>query len=426
MEGAPTKLGDAFRTQVASWVEQREYIAYAFEALTSRAPAAVESRSARKLAGLITAACANAMPAGQGSANVGPDLTGYTKLSPGDVSKPMMTSHFTFTVDPTTGGLSSLKQLGRNYGAIRSGELVSPANTSGYNLFQFVYRTHNQKDDFTPFRNNITGDWATFNGSFFTQQPGKCYDKVGLDNVTCNLPMGCAESQDWLPASVAVYAKYATKGNHVNVSSSKIVTALVAELTMPTRAHTVYGAPERIYVSLYFVAESKSINVGVQWVGKTPTRLPEASILALPFAPCNNRQTPESAGSTTAWSVDKLSSWVDATDVVGGGAAVHLHAVGDGGARRSCGSSTLHVVSLDSALMTVGRATAFPTPATLLSEAEASTGLYSTLHNNYWDTNYPMWLPFMKKSGTVVPGEGAKCGQPDPATDSFRYRVWWD
>jgi hypothetical protein len=39
---------------------------------------------------------------------------------------------------------------------------------------------------------------------------------------------------------------------------------------------------------------------------------------------------------------------------------------------------------LDSALLSVGRATAFPTPLTPLSEAEASGGLTAVLANNIW------------------------------------------
>jgi hypothetical protein len=38
------------------------------------------------------------------------------------------------------------------------------------------------------------------------------------------------------------------------------------------------------------------------------------------------------------WALDKLGSWVQASDVVPRGGAAHLHAVGDGGARRACGS----------------------------------------------------------------------------------------
>ena len=40
----------------------------------------------------------------------------------------------------------------------------------------------------------------------------------------------------------------------------------------------------------------------------------------------------------SGWALDKLGSWVQASDVVPNGGAAHLHAVGDGGAQRVCGS----------------------------------------------------------------------------------------
>jgi hypothetical protein len=73
------------------------------------------------------------------------------------------------------------------------------------------------------------------------------------------------------------------------------------------------------------------------------------------------------------------------------GGAAHLHAVGDQGARRTCiglhAEATVHAAALDSALISVGRPTAFPTPLTPLSAAEAGGGLFAVLQNNYWDTN---------------------------------------
>jgi hypothetical protein len=105
----------------------------------------------------------------------------------------------------------------------------------------------------------------------------------GMDNVTCASKMGCAKSQVWLPSDVAVWARR-TRGN--------IVGALTIVLTMPREVHTVYGAPAKVYVQLSFPESprppnsSPEIAVEVSWIGKRPTRLPEASMLMLPLAPC--------------------------------------------------------------------------------------------------------------------------------------------
>jgi hypothetical protein len=151
----------------------------------------------------------------------------------------------------------------------------------------------------------------------------------------------------------------------------------------------------------------------VQWEGKTANRMPELAMLALPFSRCQG-------GVDVPWSVDKLGSWIDTTDVVGGGGgASHLHAVGDGGARRTCGGggTTIGVTSLDAALISFGLASSFPTPSTPLTAREAGGPLYVTLHNNYWDTNYPGWLPFLNgTAGSNTDGDGI---------DRFRLNVAW-
>jgi hypothetical protein len=46
-------------------------------------------------------------------------------------------------------------------------------------------------------------------------------------------------------------------------------------------------------------------------------------------------------------------------------------------------STTVHASSLDVAVWSVGRASAFPTPLVPLNQAEASAGIYAVLHDNY-------------------------------------------
>ena len=46
-------------------------------------------------------------------------------------------------------------------------------------------------------------------------------------------------------------------------------------------------------------------------------------------------------------------------------------------------STTVHASSLDVAVWSVGRASAFPTPLRPLNQAEASAGIYAVLHDNY-------------------------------------------
>jgi hypothetical protein len=179
--------------------------------------------------------------------------------------------------------------------------------------------------------------------------------------------------------------------------------SVVIVLTMPQEAHVVYGAPAKVFITLGFATASASITADLRWIDKQWTRLPEASMLMLPISRCTR-------GSTHSWEVDKLGSWVDAADAVDGGAS-HLHAVGDGGARRKCGpaSVVVHASALDSALFSVGRASPFPTPLAPLSAAEASGILTAVLHDNIWDVNYPTWYPYLAED----------------TSERFRFRVWW-
>ena len=84
--------------------------------------------------------------------------------------------------------------------------------------------------------------------------------------------------------------------------------------------------------------------------------------------------------------MSKLGSWIDTTDVIPNGGAAHLHAVDDSGARRRCGNGTIHLTAVDSALVSVGSASAFPTPLDPLAAAAASRGIHAVLANNYWGT----------------------------------------
>ena len=242
--------------------------------------------------------------------------------------------------------------------------------------------------------------------------------------------MGCAESRDWLPLSVEVFAdqqggvegrsplspfsKDPTHGGGSKDSPPHPIHTLTVAMAMPERAATVYGAPDKVWVQLTFDATTPSISVDVQWQGKSATRLPEATLLAFPMASCprspfsphpdhldggaagarNGAQKGAQKG-VSQWELDKLGSWVNSRDVVPNGGAAHLHAVGDGGVRRVCpasqSSTAVNVVALDSALFSVGRDTSFPTPLEPLSASEANAGVFAVLHNNHWNTNYPLW-----------------------------------
>jgi hypothetical protein len=83
---------------------------------------------------------------------VPPDLTGFTKVTTAQLQAhlPLSVAHFNLTVDPTTGGIVSL--VTTDNGSAYGKEWVDAAEP----MFQFLYKSNNQKDDFTAFRANYT------------------------------------------------------------------------------------------------------------------------------------------------------------------------------------------------------------------------------------------------------------------------------
>ena len=80
-------------------------------------------------------------------------------------------------------------------------------------------------------------------------------------------------------------------------------------------------------------------------------------------------------------------------DSIGTTCGVHLHAVGHDGVRYTGGEGRLALVSLDSALLSVGEASPVPSP---LHAPDPRGGIHWALVGNLWNTNYPFWYPFVE------------------------------
>jgi hypothetical protein len=78
-----------------------------------------------------------------------------------------------------------------------------------------------------------------------------------------------------------------------------------------------------------------------------------------------------------------------------------MHAVSDDGVSvdSANGSETLHIRTLDSALVSPGKATPFPNGVYSPCMAE---GVHFNLVNNVWGTNYIMWTPYSDKDIDVA------------------------
>lgn len=153
--------------------------------------------------------------------------------------------------------------------------------------------------------------------------------------------------------------------------------SFVAVIVMPSFEHEFRGAPEKVLLKAD-VSEG-SLALTLQLRNKTITHIPETPWLAFP-------------ARAEAVEAHKMGSWLDPTDVPlsFGFWAPHLHAL-DLGFRFASGHRSLAVQTLDAALASFGVMN--PTPYHH-AVPKASDGVYVSLVNNIWNTNYPQWFPF--------------------------------
>lgn len=149
--------------------------------------------------------------------------------------------------------------------------------------------------------------------------------------------------------------------------------ALVEEAGAPEFAWLVYSSPNK-----------KTITARLELVNKTSTRLPEATYLSFRPAGSNN---------SGAWEQSIISSWTSPLDIADGGAR-GLHYVSDEGVRVATGhgSDRLQIRSLDAGLLRWGAPLPFPTP--IHGATPTGAGASFNLHNNIWNTNFPLFMPF--------------------------------
>ena len=394
---------DAYHAAASSWAEQRIFNYLAAQAL-------VEGK--HPLADVVVAELAEL-------SSVTPvDVSGMTfhPFAAGSkgVTVPIGAAQVTFDA---TGAISSLQ----------FDDLTEWASAE-QPLAAFAYQTLNDSD-WKPF----TYDYI--NGH--SMSGGFC--KPGSNNYT--------ESKQWRPSLQGVY----TRGN-----------TAVAKMTMDPIAASKYGAPRELYLKVVQSAAqavsslTRSTNaparrptsktghghgsandaneVGVvgkagkagvasfgldlelTWIGKTPTMVGESSMLTFPPAPA--------LASAEAWSLDKMGGLIDPEDVIDGGNQFN-HGTWRGGAQaRTAAGETFTVSSLDAPNMCpqtplFPHGNPLPAGSDGLKQLKKGSvfGVGVNLHNNLWNTNYPLYYPFF---------DPAYCTSPTMCKDAnarFRFEV---
>ena len=124
-----------------------------------------------------------------------------------------------------------------------------------------------------------------------------------------------------------------------------------------------------------FAPADASINISVSMYDKTPTRLLEGLFLRFNV----------SSAAETAYSVDKLGSWVNPFDVQPGGNQ-HHHGTWSGvQALRSSTNSSLIIGAPDASVSCFGAPTVFPAPTN--ASSDPLEGASFVLMDQLWNTN---------------------------------------
>lgn len=164
----------------------------------------------------------------------------------------------------------------------------------------------------------------------------------------------------------------------------------LVELTFPDDVVNNYGASKTIWMNYTFpIVSPPAILVELQWFNKTATRLPES--IWIEFNPI----LPVRSISCDQWRIDVLGYDVDPSNVVDYGSK-RVHSIGHDGVRfydQTSQQPSFTLQSFDAPLLSIG------SPAYLLNfdnsiadcQGEGGNALFVNLHNNLWNTAFPIY-----------------------------------
>ena len=333
---------DAYAHAAAAWAEQRSFGELAVLSLEEAGhPLATAARAEVDRIEHVAA----------------PDLTGYSEVPLGTVVQLSGGVRVGFGAD------GAITRLGRGHA-----EWASPTSP----LAAFTYKTLNDSD------------WMPFTYSYLVNHaPADGFWKPRSNNWT--------ESTIFRPT--------ATK-QHVGPGK----TSVVLEMTMPARSTAKYGSWATIFLMLGVdPARPGELDLTITTLGKAIASIGESTSITFQPAPALR---PLSA-TASAWSIDKLGHGVDPEGVQNGGNQFNHASWGGTTVHTAAGSMTIR--SLDAPNvnpMTRTFPIGNPLPASIDEALSRSgkgmsrldrgsvVGTAVNLHNNLWNTNYPLYYPY--------------------------------
>lgn len=383
-----TRNSPDFRTVEASWTEQRGFLEWALATLEETGA----SGAAKGLAAEIRAELRALRPEGPETPEEPP--AGYEPVEP---EGPFSCGDLEIGFDPEEGAIAHLVDLrnGREWASAASGleddeedafetfrrrkleEAVREADrdlalpeagglagleaagrdASGNPLALFLYRTYDGLDFFHYVR-QYGYVWPPVIDALSLA----AFEKPGVSSA---LP----RSRWWLPQLRGVWRRPEAPGCD-----------FLLELAPPAHAHERYGAPGSLRVGVRVPEGEAAVEVDLRWYDKTTTRLPESLwMLFRPVAP-----------DPDGWRLQVLDRELPPRETVVNGSR-HLAAVWEGVAYRDAGGS-LEVETTDAGVVSPG------TPSLVdynNRPVRPEEGMYFNLANNVWNTNWPLWYPWL-------------------------------
>ena len=243
----------------------------------------------------------------------------------------------------------------------------------------FTYHTYNETD-------------FEYMASYYGYYGNAGYDKP---NVTSNAH---PESRVW---NTKLQGLYLSKSNPAQ---------FLTHLTMEDDTTSIkYGAPKEIWIKISMSARQNYVTLytlyldfEVTWVRKRPTRLPEATMFSFHPNPPIYSNNYTTMFSKVGSGVKMGSTYIDPYNVIQNGSQ-YQHAADNAWMMAENTLYFVRTIILNSTNVPLmcpitrdGRTpTPFPAPLAPLSPYEIQ-GVAFNLHNNIWNTNYPLYYPFVE------------------------------
>ena len=312
-----------------------------------------------------------------------PDLSNFKIVTPESQTFSLFEGQVLLGYNTSTGAINNLTHISKS-----GGTFVHATDSSQLGVFS--YHTYNETD-------------FDYMASIYSYFGNAGYDKP---NVTDNAH---PESKTWLPKLIQLY-RSTTNPN------TFLIHLRLANLT----ASSYYGAPAEVWVSVTISLVSSfpyslSIDYELNLLAKMATRLPEATMFSF---------YPNPQGDSRGWECmlgkvsgdDQIVTNLDSVVLNGSHyqhAVEYVSLIPPSLAIKGSSRGVPPPVPLKQVLLTSQDVplvcpifrdgwtpTPFPVPLAMTPNAEVA-GVAFNVHNNIWNTNYPLYYPFQAEDQNI-------------------------